>query len=781
MKKLKHKELVSAVIFICIPVLMYLKQYLLGNIPGDADMIQFFSAQKSFASDLLRGSFVQWNKYIAGGMPQAGSVSFYSVALLLSFLPLKEFIYAYLCLHLFIGSFFFYKYLRECDCSYEVALVFGIIYECSIQINGLRKSHPTVIAAICLLPVIMYFVCKFFKTKKSKWLYLSALMAGIQFTIGTQYSIYADIFLFIYIVAKGIQDKFSIKEMIGKGIAWIFIYIGVSAYAIFPSLALMREYSEFGSSSTSYDTFATGSMHPVKILQMFLPYSFREIYQSYGINNSSEMDVEIYLGTIILVLLVYTIWKRYKTAVIELICMAGAFAYAGIAHLPIVNKLVHKIPVLGGFRCSGRMLFVFVFMGLTLAAKTLSEVLDKQKTSDRKQAFSDMYKIILILLKIVTVAMITFLICGSYFNVQEDNIALAKRVFGKTFFVLLICIVAYNIILKYKYKKSFVLCMVLLITLFEVLPFSLITTPTSYEDALVKEDIVQSLSGQIGEYKIWDAFNSVDGGHQSIISQNRSAILKLPSINSYTAYNNPNLCRYLKNLGAGIVNIPFNFSGLNTGSVYAREILVNENDLLSMLGVRYIIDSSGLIEENLEDGVIGESEYIYFGSDKNGTKIYENVNACDILFTPKEIHGVDNFEELYKNKQNYDLVKTAYIDKPCEDRQFIPVEISEKKFEGDILTAEVYAKEDSFLCFSQNYSKKWKAYVDGQEVEIAFVDGVIMGINLESGHHIIQFVYFDNIYIIGGIVSLITILSLVGYCIIISRSKALQRKEEKDD
>lgn len=781
MKKLKHKELVSAVIFICIPVLLYLKQYLLGNIPGDADMIQFFSAQKSFASDLLRGSFVQWNKYIAGGMPQAGCTSFYIVALVLSFLPLKEFVYAFLAVHLFIGSYFFYKYLREEGCTYEVALTFGIIYECSIQINGLRKSHPGVIAAICLLPVIMFLICKFFKTKKSMWLYFSALIAGIQFTIGTQYSIYADIFLFIYIVARGIQGKFSIKEMIGKGIAWIFIYIGVSAYAIFPSLALMREYSEFGSSSTPYETFITGSMHPIKILQMFLPYSFREIYQSYGINNSSEMDVEIYLGTMVLILIIYGIWRRYRDVLIDLICMVGAFAYVGVAHIPVVGKMVHKIPVLGDFRCSGRMLYIFAFFSLAIAAKSLSAILNTQEKDDRQVAFTDMYKIVMFLFKVLVTAMVTFLICASYFNIQEDNIALAERIFGKTLLVLLICIVAYNIILKYKYKKNIALYLVLITTLFEILPFSLITTPTSYEDALVKEDIVQSLSGQIGDYKIWDAFNSVDGGHQSIISQNRSAILKLPSINSYTAYNNPNLCRYLKNLGVGIVNIPFNFSGLNTGSVYAREILVNENDLLSMLGVRYIIDSSGLIEENLEDGVIDEGKYIYFGSDKNGTKIYKNVNACDILFTPKEIHGVDNFEDLYKNKQNYDLVKTAYIDKPCEDRQFIPVEISEKKFEGDILTAEVYAKEDSFLCFSQNYSKKWKAYVDGQEVEIAFVDGVIMGINLESGHHIIQFVYFDNIYIIGGSVSLVTILGLAGYCIVISKNKALRRKEEKDD
>lgn len=772
MKRIKHKELISAFIFIIIPILLYLKQYMIGNIPGNADMIQFFSAQKSFSSELLHGRVVQWNKYIANGMPTAGSTAFYIVSMLLSFLPLREFIYAYLCVHLFIGGYFFYKYLKECGCLDAVALAFGIIYECSIQINGLRKSHPTIIAAICLMPLIMYFVCKFFNTKETKWLLFSALIAGIQSSIAIQHAIYADMILLIYIVLRGCKDKYSIKDMILKGIAWIATYAGVAAYALLPSLSLMREYSKYGSSSTSYETFASYSMHPIKLLQMLLPYSFKDVYQSYGVNNSSEMDVEIYLGTFVLVLIIYCGWKKHREFYIELICMAAALAYAGIAHIPLLSKIVYNIPILGGFRCSGRMLFVFVFFCLSVAAKTFSSILDSQNTEGARQSCIDMKIVTCFLLKAVLIAWGVFLICGSYFNMEEDNISYSVHIFGKTLLVLLIGCVAFDMFFRGKYKQKLCISVFLIITLAEILPFSVVASPTRYEDAVVRGDIVQRLTKEIGEYKIWDAFAGVDGTHKSIISQNRGAILKLASINSYTAFNNPNLCKYMKNLGDGVQDIPFNFSGLNTGSFYANELLVYKNDLLSAIGVKYIIDSSGLIESDIDNGLVDENQYTYYESDKDGVKIYENKGVKDILFSPNEIKNVENFDDLYTNETEYNFVEAAYlVNGSSTDKKIVGADVRETKYEGDILTANVYAKDSSYLCFSQNYSKNWKAYVDGREVNVDFVDGLIMGISLEPGNHVIQFKYSDNAYALGGIISLVTLLSVMGYCIVKTMKK----------
>ena len=90
------QRIVCVMTLLLIPLFMYGRYYCQGVIPGDADMINFFSSQKIFGQDLLKGEFVQWNKYLAGGMPQSGVVYLYFVGLLLSFLPLKEYIYIFI-------------------------------------------------------------------------------------------------------------------------------------------------------------------------------------------------------------------------------------------------------------------------------------------------------------------------------------------------------------------------------------------------------------------------------------------------------------------------------------------------------------------------------------------------------------------------------------------------------------------------------------------------------------------------------------------------------------
>lgn len=56
----------------------------------------------------------------------------------------------------------------------------------------------------------------------------------------------------------------------------------------------------YGSSQTTYDTFRSYSLHPVKLIQMIYPEFFGEKYQAMGANYSSEMDIELYLGIFVL-------------------------------------------------------------------------------------------------------------------------------------------------------------------------------------------------------------------------------------------------------------------------------------------------------------------------------------------------------------------------------------------------------------------------------------------------------------------------------------------------
>lgn len=67
-----------------IPFILYANFYLKGIIPGDADMIQYFTGKKSFSSALTSGEYMIWNKYLGNGMPEGGLNDVYILSFLLS-------------------------------------------------------------------------------------------------------------------------------------------------------------------------------------------------------------------------------------------------------------------------------------------------------------------------------------------------------------------------------------------------------------------------------------------------------------------------------------------------------------------------------------------------------------------------------------------------------------------------------------------------------------------------------------------------------------------------
>ena len=262
----------------------------------------------------------------------------------------------------------------------------------------------------------------------------------------------------------------------------------------------------------------------------------------------------------------------------------------------------------------------------------------------------------------------------------------------------------------------------------------------------------------MGNYKIWDDYNNVDGSHNSIISQNKNSINQMAAINTYTAYNNPNLCKYMNNLRMGIDNIPFNYSGLMTGSQDSQNILLYKQDLLSMLGVKYIIDSSTFIDDDLEL----QEMYQYWGKDAFGYSIYLNPMARDILYFPNEVKNIEDNNELYLYQQNDSLSEVAFVDgtnKAISKVDAGTVEVEEYR-NNDIL-ATYNVTKDSFICFSQNYSPNWKAYIDGQPTDVIFTNGLIMGVNVTAGKHQLKFVYRDIKYIVGYCMTLLTMIALI--------------------
>lgn len=644
----KYINFLILLLFAAIPPVFYSGIISNNMLLVSGDGASYFSLRNFFNDSLWSGEFPYWNKYLEGGIPYGAydSVGLYPVGLLLSFLSPDIFSYAFYFVHLVIGAFFLYHFLQEIGCSRLASLIVSIIYETSIHINGYRKSHIMLIVGIVYLPVILYYIQKYLNTGKFRFLIFSSVFMGIQFLgAHTQVVLYTDVLCFFYLLVYYVKNKESVKKVIAHYAAWIGTYIGVALAQLYTILLIFADMAGIGTEPTSFDMFKSYSIHFVKLLQMAFPYIFGDnINQALSSSFSSEMDIELFLGFFVLICLIFCaahLFRRFEVK-LSLAFMAVAFAYSAMAHIPFLAQIIYRLPVFGGFRVPSRALFIFIFFALVLLGIFITE-LESRDTLEKFLAFGKKMSLA------VLAGIMTIGIAAVGLSAAEDeivnNIFKIKKVFLPS---AIVCSTMVLLVLAYKYipvltkepKRYYSLfCAVLLIsTLAETHEFSI------KSESVSKEYFTQGSSAVTAEiaasnYKIFDAFSGIDGAHQSLIGVNSAVDKELQGINSYLTYNNPRLYRML----SGNSTIPMNSSGLFTGFLNMREILSQKNDLLSVLGIRYLIDSSGLIaDESRYYDSYETDEEIYRGSNSLMSSGNEfNVYSAPVSLTPNTLYKIE--------------------------------------------------------------------------------------------------------------------------------------------
>lgn len=884
-----------------IPWLMYFQLFMKDMIFLDAGDGTAFLAGRIFINDVIQnGELPLWNKYLANGIPYAGDLfGVYSpVGLLLSFLSPLWYIYSYYGMHIAIGGFFTYLYLKELHCDKKIAVMTGLLYALSIHLGGFRKSHMVIISVIVFLPAIVYSLEKYFNTERRKWLCAAGLFMAAQFFGGhVQITFYTDVAVMFFFFLTGFGRKKKLGRLICDYLLLNLIYLALISVQLVPTLELLREYSKSGTSTTSFEVFTSWSISFNKLIMMLFPNFWgNDIFMPGGNLVSSEMDIELFLGSMVLVVIVFGLISFIKKDSQIRLCtgmMSGAYIFAALAHIPLLNKILFTIPVINGFRCPARCLFIFIFWGFTLFGLTLNKIY-------RDNQWSSFARFVLIgALSALALAGWLALFAGYNENIagiQLKNLAIDR--FSKSLLSLLIftfIIYAFTQLTQVSiFKVNVLLFLIFLSVLGETLPFTYMHSATKLSALITPSILATKVKTDIAHNKVWDAFRGIDGGHRSFISQNASMALQIPSINSYIAFNNPRLFR----LFSGDRQAPFNFSGLMTGSLYAQTNVLNQNDLLSMLGIKYVIDSNKIIQNDkiIKDlkeieAVFSSTEPIIFSDESpaylydkathlfcysaevkllpqsyyrididvtpesdgqmlhvdfyggvaydhaeqeapvslrgNGgvqsiylnsgqcdiapatyariigitekrikvrsikltlleaprsaetidssdevyvpydlaldSPIYENLNARDILYTPEKITQIENTEQIYLKPIDLSLDKINYITNHKAVDVLPSTKIELDYFKNNSIKAHVSAKGPSFLNFSQNYYPGWKAYVNGTEVPVYLVNGLIQGIDIPEGDSVVEFKFLPLSTTIGSIISGVSLFLVVVY------------------
>ena len=884
----------------------YARYYFADQLPMSGDAINWITDLTLVKNALAQGELPFWNKFLLGGIPFAPN---YTPIMLLGFLPVKQMVYALYIGIVAWGGAATYSYLKRIGCTKWAALAVSACYLLSIHLGGMRKSHTLLVFTIALLPVILDLVERYFADRRLRWLLAASAVMALQFCIGfPQQVVYADIFIAVYLIAFGLHYRMKLKKMLLDGLAWAAAYFGLIAWKIAPMLEQMRVYTADGADGTiDFGSFVSFSIHPIKLLQTVFPKVFGadNYYQAFSYNISSEMDVELFLGHMLLLLFfvgaVYLI-RNFRVR-FALACMLVTFVYAMSGNVEELSQLLYHIPLINGFRVPSRALFLFLFSAFTVAALALSEMKDPEFRKRASRLATVAAGVILTgaAVAVFTAVVVTGVQQGftmSSFSPVENYTRTCLAWDGIR---LALCLVLFRIAAmpwtvrkKYAYQAACVAAAAL--TLLETLPFTLLTQPASVASLQTDDPTSIRLKQELGDGKVWDAFGSIDGTHNSIISLNRATSKEIPALNAYITFNNPRLYRMLTQEETA----PMNYSGLLTGSMNADQNVHMQNSLLSMLGVKYLIDSSGYIAadtssyrlqgiavpvverseidlpyltdsipmffelfqpkpdtyyefnaicyagseqmiyfdfyggpaydsplqelvfnltpgENALNGLICSGDmndvspdsvywrivslanedivlkdvsltesalteerdtYRYWGDDC-GTPIYLNTKARDILYVPDRLEWIGDEEELFHNTWLYALDHVNYV-AGGYDWELHPdaVSIADVDFGYGRIDAHVSSSESTFVNFSQCWYPGWHAYVNGKEVPLERVNGLIMGAEVPAGDNTLTFRYVPKAICYGAAVSAATIVLLIAVLLIQKRKHRMTLSKE---
>lgn len=102
-----------------------------------------------------------------------------------------------------------------------------------------------------------------------------------------------------------------------------------------------------------------------------------------------------------------------------------------------------------------------------------------------------------------------------------------------------------------------------------------------------------------------------------------------------------------------------------------------------------------------------------------------------------------------------------------------------RSLSATVMEVETSAKSTSFLVTSDVYYPGWIATVDGVRTRIYQTDYLLRGVALPAGNHIVRFEFRPQSFYVGGSLSIISLLVLIGMCLLRS-SGSNQQGDQKD-
>lgn len=178
--------------------------------------------------------------------------------------------------------------------------------------------------------------------------------------------------------------------------------------------------------------------------------------------------------------------------------------------------------------------------------------------------------------------------------------------------------------------------------------------------------------------------------------------------------------------------------------------------LLGLLNVKYVISPFELPGEDALKLV-----------EKTGTEwLYENSDVLPRAFGVGEVEIVENDAAVWERLPQVNLRTTAVVESSqsvgglaANSDFFEPAEIL--SYTPNQIHARINMPDKGMLVFSEVWTPGWQVSVDGVESSVLRVDGTLRGVMLDAGERNVRLYFMPPAFLVGLVISLLTVASSI--------------------
>lgn len=789
---MSFKRLFIPILLILIPLFFFYKTVVLGQIPfpGDllmgnydpyrsntvekfpdavphkgqgADVIRELYPWKKFSIDSIRaGIFPLWNPYVFSGNTHFANLQsgvFYPVNVVFFLMPFIDAWTVYIILQYIFSLVFTYLYLRELNLLKPASMLGSVAFSFSgfLIVWG---EYGNLGHTICFLPLSLYFIEKIFKKGDARWyFFLSVSVAFSIFAGYVQLSIYMLLILAIYVLCHFLNQQ---KRTYRK---YIYVYASIAGGVMLSAVQLIPLYEVLSLSLRStygYSELLERLMPPESAITLLVPDFFgNPATANYFLRGDSSLERAAFLGVWPLIFAVFAIFTK-KSFIKNFFVIASLITLVSVISIPPV-ALFHSIGI--PFLSTGiptRALSILCFCLAVLSAIGLDTYM-RSGIGKRKML------IVLAIFLFVFLALfaITFLIQDPRLLVSRRNLILPTGVF-----------LAGSILIFFVKQKKFVASVLVVLTILELFySFQKFNSFVPKTYIYPKTYITEQLRSIQGINRFWGYGGANIDTNFQIIEKNYGTDGYDPLFSKYYG----ELMSGSKN-GEILTEVPRSVANILPG-YGVNELKQNpfRQRALNLTGVKYILNRKDLVGI---DSAFQDDLYT-LSSQKYGWQIYINKNVLDrvALFGKYKIikNSKDSVKTLYSSSFNFH--NTVILDEaPGSEYKIMEGKQSNVEvvyYGQNEIRIKTQSDTDQLLFISDNFFPGWHAKVDGVEAPVLRANHAFRAVPVKRGSHTVTMSYLPNSFVLGGIVSTISILGLLGMVTFVTIVKKGHKKSDK--